>query len=117
MLKMSDIDATKRVRLFAPFPPFHVISSQAMLVKSVFGNTIHVFGPRDRMPTPQAALDIMEHSNASKAFLGPAMLEEFVTMPDALEKLSRLDEIIYGGGVLAQSAGSKISSVTRLTNS
>jgi acyl-coenzyme A synthetase/AMP-(fatty) acid ligase len=117
IFKKSGIDATKPVRDFAPFPPFHVISSTAMMAKSIFGNTIHVFGPRDRMPTPQAALDILEYADASKAWLSPALLEEFVTMPGALEKLAGLDEIVYGGGVLSQSAGSKISNVTRLTNS
>jgi acyl-coenzyme A synthetase/AMP-(fatty) acid ligase len=111
------VDVGKTVREFAPFPPFHVIASTVVMGQTVFGNTIYLFGPRDRMPTPQACLDIMEQAHARKAFLSPALLEEFANMPGALEKLVELDEIVYGGGVLSQSSGSKISSVTHLTNS
>jgi acyl-coenzyme A synthetase/AMP-(fatty) acid ligase len=116
IFKNSGVDAGKTIREFAPFPPFHVIASTVMIGQTVFGNTIYIFGPRDRMPTPQACLDIMEHAHARKAFLSPALLEEFANMRGALEKLAGLDEILYGGGVLSQSAGSRISSVTRLTN-
>ena len=114
--KDSGVDALKTVRDFAPFPPFHVISNLAMMVRTVFGNTILIFGPRDRMSTPRTALDILDYAGAQKAFLSPGLLEEFANMPGTLDKLAKLDEIVYGGGVLSERTGSKISSATRLTN-
>jgi acyl-coenzyme A synthetase/AMP-(fatty) acid ligase len=114
--KNSGVDAGKTVREFAPFPPFHVIASTVMMGQTVFGNTIYIFGPRDRLPTPPMCLDIMAQAHATKAFVSPALLEEFAHMPGALEILAGLDEIMYGGGVLSQSSGSKIARVTRLTN-
>jgi acyl-coenzyme A synthetase/AMP-(fatty) acid ligase len=116
IFKNSGVDSMKPIREFALFPPFHTIGNVAMMVRTVFGNTTLIFGPRDRMTMPQAALDILQYAGAQKAFLSPGILEEFAFIPGALEKLAVLEEIVYGGGILSQRVGTKISSVTRLTN-
>src|SRR2546423_3375604 len=48
-------NAMKMIRDFAPFPPFHVIGNLAVMVRTVFCNRVLIFGPRDRIATPQAA--------------------------------------------------------------
>ena len=92
------IEHAEPVRIFMPFAPFHVISASQMMAWTVFGNTIYVFGPADRMTTPKDALDIFKYASVEKAFVSPAMLEAFATIPGALDSLSKLSMIMYGGG-------------------
>jgi acyl-coenzyme A synthetase/AMP-(fatty) acid ligase len=91
-------DGTEPVRIFSPFAPFHVISATQMMAWTVFGNTIYVFGPLDRMTTPQDAVSIFTYANVKKAWCSPAMLETFATIPSAMESLSKLSMVMYGGG-------------------
>ena len=86
------------VRELVPFAPFHVISASMVLVHTVFGGTVYVFGPLDGLMSPQTALQIMDLTPVDRAFVYPAMLEDFATKPDALDKLAKLSEVIYGGG-------------------
>ena len=72
--------------------------------------------PETALPRHRRPLDILEIAGAQTAFLSPGMLEEFPNIPGALDKLARLDEIVYGGGPLSKSTGTKIVSATRLRN-
>ena len=84
--------------MFSPFAPSHVISATQMMASTVFGNVIYVFGPLNRMTTPQDAVDIFRYANVEKAWCSPAMLEAFATTPSAMESLSGLSTVMYGGG-------------------
>ena len=88
----------KLVRDLVPFAPFHVIAAQIMMIMTVFGNKIYVSGPLDRLMNTQTALQILDVTRVDTCFFSPAMLEEMVTMPDALERLAKLSEVVYGGG-------------------
>ena len=94
----KSIEHAEPVRIFSPFAPFHVISVTQMMAWTVFGNTIYTFGPAGRMTTPEDALDIFEYANVERAWCSPAMLEAFATMPSAMESLSKLSMVMYGGG-------------------
>ncbi len=97
----KSIEHAEPVRIFSPFAPFHVISATQMMAWTVFGNTIYVFGPSDRMTSPQDAIDIFRYADVNKAWCSPAMLEAFSTMPSAMESLSKLSMVMYGGGECA----------------
>ena len=90
--------ALEPARELVPFAPFHVISASMVLVHTVFGSTTYVFGPLDGLMSPQTALQIMDLTPVDRVFVYPAMLEDFATKPDALDRLAKLSEVIYGGG-------------------
>jgi len=81
------------------FPPWHVAGSTLLgLCAGVWGDSVYVWGPADRMTGGKEIVEMVKHGNCTRICSGPNLYEDIVNNPEWLELMERVDYACYGGG-------------------
>ncbi|KAL8828592.1 MAG: hypothetical protein Q9191_002493 [Dirinaria sp. TL-2023a] len=86
------------------------------LASGVFLNTTFVFGPSEQPPDAGKLEAMIKHGNASGCVVPPSVLEDAYKFVPALERISSLDFVLFGGGTLDNKAGDAIATKSRLVD-
>lgn len=92
-------NSPRTVRRYVAFQPFHVASLGIFMSTSIFGNVTYVFGPSDRPPSLNTAIEVFNNANLDIAAVPPSLLEEFGKSSEALKTLGKVEEIEWAGGM------------------
>ncbi|KAI1813507.1 hypothetical protein GGS20DRAFT_553164 [Poronia punctata] len=104
--------AGSRVYISSPF--FHSAGLCLLLPGCLYSGFTAVFSP---FPvSPGLANGIHVHGDVQHTVLAPFTLIEIVKDPEYLKNIGRLKHVIFGGGLLPQDAGDRLSAHSRLIN-
>ena len=106
--------ANRRIYLAMPF--FHMAGFSIAIILSLCSNSVVVFGPGDRPVSVPLVEQVLANANVTCAMLPPSILEEMSKSEAALQRLSLLKAVYYGGASVSRAAGSAIAQRTRLFN-
>ncbi|KAL1969482.1 hypothetical protein VTN77DRAFT_8920 [Rasamsonia byssochlamydoides] len=98
--------------LLSTTPFFHMLGYVA-LIESLFHNVPFVIPP-DKPLSPDLIADVMDATKPTAAVFPPSVLEEMSHSERALNGLSRLNQVYFGGAPLSPETGDKLCKVTRL---
>jgi thioester reductase-like protein len=98
--------------LLSTTPFFHIMGYLALL-ESLFHHTLCVTLPEKPL-SPDLIVDVIHTAKPTVALVPPSVLEEMSTSDRALDALSHLKQVFFGGAPLAPEAGDKISKVTEV---
>ncbi len=99
---------------YSCFPPYHLAGVQAFTILPIFYGSTTVFGPPDIPATGLLASEIMQKTDLTSIYVPPAVIEEWVQRPEALEQAAKLDFVLYGSGPLSPSTGNLLDEVCNL---
>ncbi|KAL8980929.1 MAG: hypothetical protein Q9205_004133 [Flavoplaca limonia] len=106
--------ANRRIYLAMPF--FHMAGFSIAIILSLCSNSVVVFGPGDRPVSVPLVEQVLANANVTCAMLPPSILEEMSKSEAALQRLSLLKAVYYGGASVSRAAGTSIAQRTRLFN-
>jgi nucleoside-diphosphate-sugar epimerase len=101
--------------LLSTTPFFHIIGYISML-ESLFHNIPFVIPP-DKPLSPDFITDVMDATNPTAAMFPPSLLEDMSQSDRAVNAISRLKQLHFGGAPLAPEIGDRLSKVTKLVTS
>jgi len=88
-----------RARAASVFPPWHIAGSVLLgFCACVWGNTINVWAPTDRLAGGKEVVEMVKYGNCTRIFAGQNVYESIVNNPEWLELMDRVDYAWYGGG-------------------
>ncbi|KAF3899511.1 Non-canonical non-ribosomal peptide synthetase [Trichophyton interdigitale] len=100
--------------ILATTPFFHLMGF-TVFVMAVFHRIPCVILP-DRPVSNEFLSSVIDSLKPTAALVAPCILEDMSTSPKAMEALSTLRHVYYGGGPLASEIGNKICQRTKLIN-
>ena len=86
------------------------------LILPTFFAVVAVIAPGDGPVSVETATQLQRYGNVEGVFYPPSLLEEFCRSPVSVKSLERLEFILYGGSILAKSAGEVLSKTAKLVN-
>jgi len=87
-------------RSLKAFPPWHVAGSIIFgVATSIWGDSMYVWPPADRMPSAKDLLDIVEYGNCTEILAPPTSFADIVKDPILYKKLDLVEWTMYGGGM------------------
>ena len=90
---------TKGARAAKVFPPWHVGGSTLLgLCGGVWGNSVYVWGPADRIATGKEIVEMVKYGKCTQICSGPNLYEDIVNNPEWLELMEKVEYACYGGG-------------------
>jgi acyl-coenzyme A synthetase/AMP-(fatty) acid ligase len=93
-------------------PFFHILGYLSIL-ESLFHNIPFVIPP-DKPLSLDLITDVMDATNPTAAIFPPSLLEDMSKSDRAINAISRLKQLHFGGAPLAPEVGDRISKVTKL---
>ncbi|DAA77804.1 TPA_exp: putative NRPS-like enzyme [Trichophyton benhamiae CBS 112371] len=100
--------------ILATTPFFHLMGF-TVFVMAAFHKIPCVILP-DRPVSNESLSSVIDSLKPTAALVAPCILEDMSTSPKAMEALSTLRHVYYGGGPLASEIGNKICQRTKLIN-
>ena len=86
-----------------------------MIVLPIFSTKATVvLSPSNQPPSGHLACEIMQHLTLRAVFAPPFVFEQLVQQPKGLEKVKRLDVLLYAGGPLTEATGNTLSELTNV---
>ncbi|KAJ4419465.1 putative NRPS-like protein biosynthetic cluster [Gnomoniopsis sp. IMI 355080] len=99
--------ANKRTALMFPF--YHA-GGMLSLMGSIVSGALTVTAPVPGMRlTPENVTGFLRVTRPNVGIFPPSVLENMLKQPDAMEELSRLEHVGYGGGPMNPAAGEKLA--------
>lgn len=90
---------SKPTRRMKAFPPWHVAGAVLIsLCSCIWGDSVYVWPPADRMPSAQDIMDCVEYGNCTEILSPPVFYKDIVNNPKWYKKLEEIEYVWYGGG-------------------
>lgn len=105
-------DLTADDLIFSTTPFFHLMGF-IVFVEAIFHGIPFVISP-DKPPAVDLLVDVMNAARPTAAILPPSLLEEMSHSDHAIEVISRLKYVYYGGAPLAPEVGEKLRKFTTI---
>ena len=99
-----------------PLIPFQVAGIFATLILPVFFDATIVLGPGNKPLSLDLVNQVHDLGVLDGGLYPPSILEEICKSPEALEKIQRLEFIMFTGAPLSERAGNLLSSSAKLQN-
>jgi len=99
---MKTLMMATRSRAVKALPPWHGGGSILLgLCPGVWGDSVYVWGPADRMAGGREVVEMVKYGNCTQIFTVPNIYEDIVNNPEWLEVMERVDYAWYAGGTYA----------------
>ncbi|KZV95712.1 acetyl-CoA synthetase-like protein [Exidia glandulosa HHB12029] len=106
----NEIDLGSMTMNFAPTPMYHLMGSAHLAIATYSGVQIAVFPPTipPVQPTAENFLHSIVATKSNITMIMPSILESLSHVPADVQKLARMDLVLYGGAALKPSAGDRL---------
>lgn len=102
-------------RCYTPLPYFHLSGFIQTAVSPIFTeHAITVLGPPMTPPSGALLKHVMEHQKLRAIYVRPAIVEQLLHEPNALDLFKDIQFVFYAGGSLSQKAAEMLSGVTEV---
>lgn len=93
-------------------PIFHGMGMLTSIFTAATGSIVAAFKPQSPpiVPNPNNVLEAVVSSKCDYVMIAPTFVETWSQSQDAIEKLSRMKGVIFGGGPLSKQAGDRLVS-------
>ncbi|USW56818.1 Putative AMP-dependent synthetase/ligase, short-chain dehydrogenase/reductase SDR, ANL [Septoria linicola] len=105
------------MRVFIPFPPFHLAGLNYSLPVMLWLDSTAVFPPVGAMITAELVHDIHTHGRIEHSMLAPSLIGELAKNDAWRPDFSGLKGLTYSGGPLSDEVADIVSEYTKITSS
>ncbi|KAK3948964.1 hypothetical protein QBC32DRAFT_408241 [Pseudoneurospora amorphoporcata] len=103
------VEMSKRAkRMMHPMPLYHAAAMYVSMFMTHYLDTPGVLGLGDRPLSSDLVLEYIKYADVQAMTLPPAILEELSQEDEAIQALSKLSFVAFGGGNLAPEAGDRL---------
>lgn len=105
------------MRVFIPFPPFHLAGLNYALPVMLWLDSTAVFPPAGSLITADLVHNIHEHGQVEHSMLAPSLIGDLAKDEKWREDFRNLKGLTYSGGPLSDEVADMVSQYTRITSS
>lgn len=105
------------MRIFTPFPPFHIAGLMYTLSTIVWVDSTAVFPPAGVPITAELVHEINKEARVDHTMLAPSIIRELTQDPTWCAGLGKLKGLTFGGGPLSEETAGIVSKFTNITSS
>ncbi|KAK3988746.1 putative dehydrogenase [Cladorrhinum sp. PSN332] len=95
-------------RALHPMPLYHAAAMYFSLIMMHYWDVSSAIGIGDRPLSSTMIMESLHHAKVDTVLLPPAILEELSQSTEAMDALSELECVTFGGGALAPEAGNRL---------
>ncbi|KAK4164744.1 putative dehydrogenase [Cladorrhinum sp. PSN259] len=103
-----EVAGERITRTLHPMPLYHAAAMYFSLIMMHYWDVPSALGIGDRPLSSVITMEMLHHANVDAVLLPPAILEELSQSKEAMEALSELECVAFGGGALAPEAGDRL---------